>query len=755
MLITLSSCDNAGSDPVRAVGRDIVQQLKGSSYVAHVVSPWDTPPQVDALLISKDAKSALIVADIVGGERDGPSYAKTLSDKLVGDRDGVSVNAGGSAAVGAQVTEQTEKDLLQVECVAIPVSFLVLVAVFGGLLAATLPIVVGGFAILASMAGLRAITFFTDVSVFGLNIAMILALALAVSYTLLILNRFRDELAGGAPRDHALVATMAAAGRTVLYSGAIVTLSMAPTLLFPMYVLRSLAYAGAAVAAFTAIGALVLTPALIVLLGERIDSFDIRRLFRRRRADPTPREVEQTFWYRSARWVLRHAIPTGLTGTALLVVLGAPLLGVRHGIPDDRVLPAWTPARHVGDALRTDFATNSATNVEVVIPDTTGVTEEELAGYAARLSLVPDVNWVSSPVGTFVAGQQSGPPTRLTAMDDASAYLTVASSAPLLSGTSQTQLDRLHAVRRPTGAHVQLAGAAQRNRDTVVAVIGRLPLVLTLIAVTSSLLLFLLTRSVVMPVRTLVLNGLSLAATFGALIWIFQDGHLGGLGTEHVGIVDLNVVVPLLCIAFVLSTNHEVFLISRVREYWLSSEHARADSDESVAFGLAHTGRVITAAALIMLVVFAGLIATHVSFMRMFGVGLTLAILIDATLVRRILVPAFMHVLGRANWWAPGSLARLHGRVGLGRSVSYGRHAAPSYGRARVAPRSVRATEPVEGRDLGQIQRLAGRHQRHRLPGDPGDRRRVRLGAHHDGHNVLRSRQERLARRGVIGVRTG
>jgi putative drug exporter of the RND superfamily len=413
----------------------------------------------------------------------------------VRDRDGVTVRAGGSAAVDAQIAEQTEKDLLLMEGVAIPVSLLMLVAAFGGLLAAALPIFVSGLAIMGSMAALRAISAFADASTFALNLAIAMGVALAVDYTLLILSRYRDELASGASRGQAPVYTMATAGRTVLFSGAIVTLSMMPMLLFPLYFLKSFAYAGATVAAFAAIGALVVTPALIALLGERIDPLDIRRLFRRRRADSTPREIEQTFWYRSTKWIIRHAMPAGLAVFALLVALGAPLLDVRNSTPDDRVLPASAPAHHVGDALRADFATNSATNVNVVIPDATGVTQQELSSYAARLSLVPDVSWVSPPVGTFVGGQQTGPPTGTSAIGDGSAYLTVASPAPLFSDISQTQLDRLHAVGRPTGAHVQLAGAAQTNRDTGAAVTKRLPIVLTLIAVTSILLLFLSTTA--------------------------------------------------------------------------------------------------------------------------------------------------------------------------------------------------------------------------------------------------------------------
>jgi RND superfamily putative drug exporter len=243
--------------------------------------------------------------------------------------------------------------------------------------------------------------------------------------------------------------------------------------------------------------------------------------------------------------------------------------------------------------------------------------------------------------------------------------LTVASTAPLFTDASETQLDRLRAVSPPAGQEVQLTGVAQINRGSADAITSRLPMVLGVIAAITFVLLFLLTGSVVLPLKALVLNVLSLTAAFGALVWIFQDGHLGALGTTPTGTLVANMPVLLFCIAFGLSMDYEVFLVSRIREYWLKSGRTRADNDESVALGLARTGRVVTAAALLMSISFAALIAAEVSFMRMFGVGLTLAVLADATLVRMALVPAFMHVLGRWNWWAPKPLARLHERIGI------------------------------------------------------------------------------------------
>ena len=672
LLISVTSDAGAQSPQARSVGTDIAAQLQESPHVAEVTSAWTAPPSAAPALVSKDGKTGLIVAGITGGESDAQKYAKELTQRLVHDRDGVTVRAGGEVMIYLQINSQSEKDLLLMESIAIPLSFLVLVWVFGGLLTAALPLAVGAFAILGSMAVLRAITYFTDVSIFALNLSVAMGLALAIDYTLLIVSRYRDELTAGSGRDEALIRTMATAGRTVLFSAFTVALSMVAMVLFPMYFLKSFAYAGIAVVAFAAVAAIVVAPAAIVLLGDRLDSLDVRRLLRRvlGRPEPVAKPVEETFWYRCTKFVMRRAIPIGVAIVALLLLLGAPFLGARWGFPDDRVLPDSLSARQVGDQLRNDFAVDSARDVTVVIPDATGVTPEALGRYAAQLSQVPDVSSVSSPAGTFVDGGPAGPPSAATGLKDGSAFLTVASNAPLFSDASEAQLDRLQAVSSPEGKQVQMTGVAQINRDSSVAVTDRLPLVLAVIAAITFVLLFLLTGSVILPLKALVLNVLSLTAAFGALVWIFQEGHLGALGTTPTGTLVANMPVLLFCIAFGLSMDYEVFLVSRIREYWLSLPgKTRADNDEAVALGLARTGRVVTAAAVVMSISFAALIAAQVAFMRMFGLGLTVAILVDATLVRMLLVPAFMHVLGRWNWWAPKPLARLHERIGISEST--------------------------------------------------------------------------------------
>ncbi len=665
LLVVVTAPDRFDSPEARAAATDVIDKLQRSGHVATITSPWTSPPQAAAALVSKDQKSGLIVAGIVGSESMQQSYTKSLVKQIARDSDGIVIRPGGTAMVNVQITEQSQHDLLLMESIVVPLSFLVLVWVFGGLFAAALPLAVGVMAILGSLAVLRVTTFFTDVSIFALNLTTAMGLALAIDYTLLMISRYRDELATGAAREDALTRTMVTAGRTVLFSSTTVALSMAVMVFFPMHFLQSFAYAGVATVAFAALAAIVVTPAAIMLLGDRLDALDVRRLLRRalNRPEPVAKPVEEQFWYRSTKFVMKHAIPIGLVGVAVLAVLGAPFFGVRPGFPDDRVLPASASAHQVGDQLRSDFSTNFETQVPVVIPDSDGLSGGEIARYAADLSRVPDVTAVSAPTGTFVNGELVGPPAAAAGQASGSALLTIDSAAPLFSDSSEHQLDLLHAVAAPGGRTVEFTGTAQVNRDSVHAITSRLPLVLGLIAVIMLVLLFLLTGSVVLPIKALALNILSLSAAFGAMVWIFQDGNLGAFGTTSTGTLVANIPVLLFCIAFGLSMDYEVFLVSRIREFWLVSPQTAADNDESVALGVAHTGRVITAAALIMAISFAALIAAHVSFMRMFGLGLTLAVLADATLVRLILVPAFMHVMGKWNWWAPKPLVRVHRRL--------------------------------------------------------------------------------------------
>ena len=406
LLVAITAADGVHSAAASAMAGEVTSVLQNSPDVTSVISVWTAPPSAAPGLTSRDGKSGLIIAGLRGTDSEYAGIARQLVDQMPHDRDGVIVRAGG-ALTFAEANEQGELDLVKMELIAIPLSFVALMWVFGGLFAAALPMAVGVFAIVGSLAVLRAITFFTDVSLFAMNLTAAMGLALAVDYTLLIVSRYRDEIADGVSPDEALVRTMATAGRTVAFSALTVALSMSAMALFPMYFLRSFAYAGVAVVSLAAAAAIVITPAVIVLLGRRLDAWDVRKLIRRALGRPptlAARPIGQSFWYRTAHAVMRNAVAVSVVLISVLLLLGAPFLGVKWGFPDDRVLPATASSRQVGDLLRTEFAVNPVTNVSVVIPDMSGVSPEALSGYAADLSHVADVSGVSTPAGTFVAG---------------------------------------------------------------------------------------------------------------------------------------------------------------------------------------------------------------------------------------------------------------------------------------------------------------------------------------------------------------
>lgn len=498
--------------------------------------------------------------------------------------------------------------------------------------------------------------------------ATALGLGLAVDYSLLIINRYREEVTAGRGRAEALERAMASAGRTVLFAALTVALSLGCMALFPMYFLRSFAYAGVAVVGMSAVAALFIVPAVISLLGDRIDTLDARTALRRAtgRPQPAPVVITETFFYRVARTAMAHAVPIAAIVVAVLVFLGLPFLDIKLGYPDDRALPASTSARQVGDEVRANYRHDAATTLYLVVQDASTLTEADIGYYASGLSRVTDVTAVSAPSGTYVDGSRIGPPLTATGVNAGTALLTVQSGAPRYSESADRQLDALREVPVPAaGPSLLIGGGAQLDRDAVAGIMSRLPWVIAIIALVTFVLLFVLTGSVLLPIKALILNFLSLTATFGALVWIFGQGHLDAMGTATTGVIASNIPVLMFCVAFGLSMDYEVFLMSRIREYWADSGGTRDDNRESVALGVARTGRVITAAAAIMSISFAALTAAEVSFIRMFGVGLTLAILVDATVIRMLLVPAFMRILGRANWWAPAPLARWHDRWGI------------------------------------------------------------------------------------------
>ncbi|WP_132994039.1 MMPL family transporter [Gordonia zhaorongruii] len=657
-----------------AAGREVLDVLqskgvdRGGYVQAGVLNIWDSP-ELAGELLSKDKSSTQIIASIAGGDEKAPSNAEEMVDLVGSQRHGIDIQAGGMAVVFGQINEQTSKDLAVAEAIAIPISFLFLIVVFGGVIAAALPVLIGGAAIVGTLAMLRVIAEFADVSIFALNLTTAMGLALAIDYTLLIVTRYREEVAGGKSRADAIVRTIDTAGRTVLFSAITVALALAALAIFPMYFLRSFAYAGVGVVVVALLAALIITPALLILLGDRVDSLNVRHAIAKRFGRKTSaaesggtQPIEESGWYRMSRAVLRRAVPVAIVVPVLLLILGAPFLSLKFGFPDDRVLPKDSAVHSMADEIRTDFTEDSSgTAVAVVEGD---VAPPALGGYASALSKVDGVAAVTSPTGVFRDGRQIAPGNDADARPGA-ALLTVASGVAPMSDDGRDQVDALRSVAQPAGAAVAFTGAAATNVDAVDGMFHYLPWVLIVIAVATYVLLFLFTGSVVLPLKALVVNILSLSATFGAMVWIFQEGHLGGLGTTPLGYLVATMPVLMFCIAFGLSMDYEVFLLGRIREEWLKSDRTKEANDRAVALGLARTGRVVTAAALLMAIVFTGIAASEVSFMRMFGVGLTLAVLMDATVIRMLLVPAFMRLAGLWNWWAPAPLRRVHERIGI------------------------------------------------------------------------------------------
>ncbi|HEY2272776.1 MAG TPA: MMPL family transporter [Jatrophihabitantaceae bacterium] len=665
LLLEVTSPHGATSSAARAEGGHLAAVLEKAPNTTQVSSFWTAPKAQAAALVSKDGTSALVVARVAGNDSVAPKRVGDIAGPLVGMHNGVTVTAGGQGIVFNQVDDQTKRDLATAEAISIPLTVIALIWVFGSFIAALLPVVVGISSIIGTMAILRGLASLTDVSIYALNMTTAMGLALAIDYSLFIVSRYREEIRNGMAPDDAVRRTMQTAGRTVLFSALTVGLSLAALMVFPLFFLRSFAYAGIAVVALATLAALILLPAMLTVLGSRVDSLDLRVFVRRllRRPPPVVKPVEATFWYRTATRVMKRAVPVGLLVTAFLVSLGLPFLHASFGYPDDRVLPHSASSHQVGDDLRTRFGANAASTISVVARDISSA-PNSIGSYADALSQVPGVTAVSSSAGTYVDGSATGP--GVPAMRaGAVTYLDVHSDADAQSPPAKQLLTGVEAVQSPWP--VQFTGPTAVNKDSLAALGNALPWALGLIALATFVVLFLFTGSIVLPLKALVLNTLSLSATFGAMVWVFQEGHFGSLFNDLTTTGYLVPTMPplMFCLAFGLSMDYEVFLLSRIREQWLASGRTSADNTKAVAQGLGRTGRIVTAAALLMAIVFAAMAGSKVSFMMLFGTGLTLAVLMDATIVRGVLVPAFMRLAGRWNWWAPRPLARLHERIGL------------------------------------------------------------------------------------------
>jgi len=629
-------------DPaVASDARDLASQLADEKAVLGVVSYWQTE---DTALRARDGGEALITARIKGDEDAVDDALEALEPRYRGVHGVVDVRLGGSAAVRHASQEVIADDLVRAEVIALPVTLVLLVMVFGSAVAVALPLLVGIVSVLGTNAVLRVITEFTDVSVYAQNLTTALGLGLAIDYALFLVRRHREELAAGRdPRD-AVAVTLRTAGRTVLYSALTVAVCLASMLVFEQYFLRSLAYAGIAVVLISAAASLVALPAALVLLGHRVNA--LRLPVGRRGGNPG------AGWARLARLVMRRA-PLFAVGTvAVLLVLGLPFKDVRFGTADDRQLPSSTEARSVQQELRNEFPGNPGSALAVLVEGKPGT--KALAEYSGEVSRLPYVVQVAGPAGRFVDGK------RVDDAPPAVGHLSVLHSAESASPQSVSLVKKIRSV--PASFETSVTGPAAVLADTQHGTAERLPWALAVIAVTTLILVFLLTGSVLLPLLTVVVNGLSLTAMFGAVVWVFQDGHLSGaLGFTPTGDIETALPVLMFCVAFGLSMDYGVFLVSRIKEeYEIGGDHR-----EAVVLGIRRTGGLITAAALILAVVMVAIGTSRVTNIKMLGLGVGLAVLMDAMVVRALLVPAVLRLTGRATWWAPAPLRRLQRRVGL------------------------------------------------------------------------------------------
>lgn len=632
--------------PAARAGRELTRELAARPGVGRAWSYWTAGSPEN--LRGTDGRQALVLAWIPGdADRVRREVLPALAPEFTRTTDVVEVEVGGGDEVFRQVMQQARQDFLRAELVILPLVLLLLWRVYRRISAALLTVGIGLFAVLGSLALLRAVVAFTDVSTFASNIALVMGIGLGVDYGLFVVFRHREELRSGLGVAEAVARTVRGAGRTVLFSGATVAASLSVLLAFPFPFLSSFAYAGVAVVLAAVVGATVLLPASLALLGHRVE-----------RPGPVRPETEG-FWFKAATRVMRRPLAYGGAALALLLLLGAPFLGVRFGLPDDRVLPASAPARQMHDQVRAGFTAEDADAVQLV---TAAADPGAVAGYAAALSRIDGVARVDSSAGSFRGGNPGGPAPagEFTAAAGAGQRISVVPTSARLESDPTGLVREIRALPAPFA--VEAGGYPAELTDYRDGVTDRLPLVAALIVAVTFALLFLMTGSVVAPLKATLLNLLSLSVMFGVLVAVFQEGFLSDLlGFTPTGTIEPSIPILMFCIAYGLSMDYEVFLLARIKEEYDRTGDARA----SVPLGIARSAPLVTAAALVLAASFAAYATGQVVFLKQLGVGTALAVAVDATLIRGVLVPALMRLAGPANWWAPAPLRRLHDRIGL------------------------------------------------------------------------------------------
>src|SRR3954447_19640492 len=601
------------TDYLETRSRDFVSHNGNATYLAVSLKPIDDKKEQDA--------------------------AKAIADDLEG-QPGVSV--GGIALAQEQVNKQVEKDLRMAEMLAFPILFLLSLLFFRSAVAALLPLLIGGLAIVGTFLLLRLANDAVSVSICALNLTTGLGLGLAIDYSLFVVSRYREEIAKVGPSTQAMRRTMNTAGRTVLFSSITVAVALASLTVFPQRFLYSMGLGGALVAILASIIALTVLPAVLALLGERVNALSPKFLQRRAERDAT--ETESGFWYRLSRFVMKRPIPIATVTALLLLVLGIPFYSLKFPSVDAQVLPESASARQVDNVMRAQFPP---------FHDTPHILLVEHATPAA-------LNTIERDVASVKGIAEVQPPQKLANGD---AVIDAYSTESYISDSSRTAVKQLRDLPVPAGSQLLVGGAAAHFVDLQHSLETHAPIALAIVIVATLIVLFLMTGSVVLPIKQLVMNVLNLSAVFGILVFIFQDGRLEGLlDYRSQGALEQTMPILLFAVVFGLSTDYGVFLLSRIKE---ARDHGASDA-ESVAIGLERTGRIVTAAALLFAIAIGAFATSQIIFIKENGVGTALAVLIDASLIRALLVPSLMELLGHWNWWAPKPLRRLHHRIGLG-----------------------------------------------------------------------------------------
>jgi RND superfamily putative drug exporter len=613
----------------------VVRKLERQPEVALVQSYYSTH---NLTMVSRDGRATYVVAYFKPlSNKALKDVAQQIETRFAGQPD---VKLGGGAVASAQVNTKVGKDLARAELLAFPFIFLLSLLFFRSLLAALLPPLLGGLAIVATFFALRVIASFVDVSVYALNFTTGMGLGLAIDYSLFMVSRYREEAARTGFGPEALRRTLQTAGRTIMFSSLTIAAAIAALAVFPQNFLYSMGIAGALVALLAATLALTVLPALLSVLGPRINALAPRQL--QRAAEREARPAQAGAWYRISRLVMRRPVVIAASSAALLIALGIPFWGIKFIQADARVLPATTSARQVNDALQAHFPPNRTSPLEVVVGRP--ARSPQVRQLAAAIERLPDVAAVAraQPAGSH------------------NALLAVAPVHGPLTAATERLVKRVRAINEPF--YVGVAGQTAAFVDLEHSLARHLPAVLGIVIGSTLIILFLMTGSVVLPIKAVVMNFLTLSAMLGILVFIFQDGHLQGLlSFRSEGALDATQPIFLFAVGFGLATDYGVFLLSRIKE----ARDAGAPNSEAVAIGLERTGRIVTAAALLFAVAIGAFATSQIVFVKELGIGAALAVLIDASIIRALLVPSLMELLGSLNWWAPRPLRRLHERVGL------------------------------------------------------------------------------------------